>query len=88
MIFYMNNIEIIGFFAGILVAVSLLPQVIKSWKTRSTKDVALSWSVINLTGQILWIVYGIYFGSLSLVVMSSIALVMNIFMVTLKLKFG
>ncbi len=84
----MNNVEIIGFIAGIFVAVSLLPQVIKSWRTRSTKDIALSWSVINLSGQILWIVYGVYIGSLSLVIMSSIALVMNIFMVVLKLKLG
>lgn len=84
----MNNVEIIGFIAGILVAVSLLPQVIKSWKTRSTKDVALSWSVINLTGQVLWIIYGVYISSASLVIMSSIALMMNIFMVALKLKFG
>ncbi|OGI18583.1 MAG: hypothetical protein A3J06_02205 [Candidatus Moranbacteria bacterium RIFCSPLOWO2_02_FULL_48_19] len=84
----MDKIELIGFVAGILVAISLLPQVIKSWKTRSTKDVALSWSIINLSGQILWIVYGVYISSTSLVVMSSIALVMNIFMVTLKLRFG
>lgn len=74
--------------AGILVAISLVPQVIKSWKTRSTKDVALSWSIINLSGQVLWIIYGVYIDSASLVIMSSIALVMNIFMVTLKLKFG
>ena len=84
----MNNVEIIGFVAGTLVAISVLPQVIKSWKTRSTKDVALAWSVINLAGQILWIVYGFYINSYSLVIMSSITLVMNIFMVTLKLKFG
>ncbi|NQU83086.1 MAG: hypothetical protein HQ536_00080 [Parcubacteria group bacterium] len=84
----MDNIELIGFIAGILVAVSLVPQVIKSWKTRSTKDVALSWTVINLSGQILWIAYGVNINSASLVIMSSIALVMNIFMVSLKLKFG
>lgn len=84
----MNNLEIVGFIAGVLVAISVLPQVIKSWKTRSTKDVALAWSVINIIGQILWIVYGILIGSISLVVMSSITLVMNVFMVVLKLKFG
>ena len=83
----MNNVEFIGFLAGILVAISILPQVIKSWKTRSTKDVAISWSIINLIGQILWIVYWIYIGSISLVIMSSTTLVMNIFMVSLKLKF-
>ena len=84
----MDKIELIGFVAGILLAVSLVPQVIKSWQTRSTKDMALSWSLINISGEILWIVYGVYLNSSALVVMSSIALLMNIFMVALKLKFG
>ncbi len=84
----MNHLEIIGFIAGILVAISLVPQVVKSWKTKSTKDIALFWSIVNLSGQILWIVYGVYVGSVSLVVMSSITLIMNIFMIGLKLKFG
>ena len=84
----MDKVELIGFVAGILLAVSLVPQVIKSWQTRSTKDMALSWSLINISGEILWIIYGVYLDSSALVVMSSIALVMNIFMVALKLKFG
>ncbi|PIZ99437.1 MAG: hypothetical protein COX77_01465 [Candidatus Komeilibacteria bacterium CG_4_10_14_0_2_um_filter_37_10] len=84
----MDKIEIIGFVAGVLVAISLLPQLIKSWKTKSTKDVALAWTVINLTGQMLWLVYGVYINSTPLVVMSSITMIMNIFIVTLKLKFG
>jgi len=80
--------EIIGFVAGIFVAVSVLPQVIKSWKTKSTKDIAISWSIINLIGQILWIVYGVVIGSYALVIMSGITLVMNASMIILKLKYG
>ena len=82
------NIEIIGFLAGILVSLSVLPQVIKSWRTRSTKDVAISWSLINLAGQILWVVYGFYIDSTALMVMSGITLAMNVSMIYLKLKFG
>jgi len=33
----MESIEIIGFLAGLLVAISSLPQLIKSWKTKSTR---------------------------------------------------
>ena len=84
----MLSIEYLGFMAGILVAVSLLPQVIKSWKTKSTKDLALSWTLINLAGQILWITYGFGIGSLALVVMSSITLLITVFLIVLKLKFG
>ena len=84
----MPNAEIIGFIAGTLVAISMLPQVIKSWRTKSTRDIALSWNLINLGGQILWIYYGFLIGSLSLVIMSSITLVMNISLIVLKLKHG
>ena len=80
--------ELIGFIAGSLVAISLLPQVLKSWKTKSTKDLALSWTLINLCGQVLWILYGIQIGSSSLVIMSSITLVMTISLVVLKLRCG
>ena len=80
--------EILGFVAGSLVAISVFPQVYKSWKTKSTKDVAISWSLINLAGQMLWIVYGVVISSYSLIIMSSITLFMNVSMIVLKLKYG
>ena len=83
----MIDVEIVGFVAGILVAISVLPQVVKSRKTRSTKDVSLSRSTINLVGQILWIIYGVLIESYSLVVMSSITLIFNIIMIGLKVRF-
>lgn len=84
----MNMTELIGFAAGFFVASSLLPQVIKSWKTRSTKDISIAWTVINLIGQILWLIYGVVINSPSLIVMSGITLMMTISMLILKLKFG
>lgn len=84
----MHNQEYIGFIAGIFVAASVFPQVVKSWRTKSTKDIAISWSVINLIGQILWVVYGLAIGSYALVVMSAITLLMNVSMIVLKLKYG
>ena len=80
--------ETIGYIAGCLVAASLFPQVIKSWKTKSTSDIALSWTLINFSGQILWIVYGFGIRSSSLVIMSSITLVMATLILVLKLRNG
>lgn len=84
----MDTTELIGFIAGGFVAVSLLPQVVKCWRTKSTKDIALSWTLINLIGQILWIGYGYIIGSASLVVMSSTTLVMTVSLILLKIKHG
>lgn len=80
--------EPIGFIAGSLVAVSLLPQVIKSWKTKSTRDIALQWVLINLAGQAMWLWYGIGIHSAPLVVMSGITFVMTLSLVGLKLRHG
>lgn len=82
------NIEIIGFAAGVLVAFSLLPQVVKSICTRSTTDISIQWSVINLLGQILWLVYGVLIDSKALYIMSGITLVMALIVFVLKLRFG
>lgn len=84
----MEPIEILGFIAGSMVAISLLPQVIKAWRTKSTKDLSISWTLINLCGQTLWIIYGYYVVSIALMTMSSITLVMTLSLIALKLKFG
>ena len=81
-------IELFGFFAGFLVAISSLPQLIKSWKTKSTKDVAIGWLLINIFGQILWISYGLLKDSISLVVMSFITLLMVGSVLILKIYYG
>lgn len=82
------NAEIVGFIAGILVASALLPQVLKSWTTKSTQDISLGWSVTSLAGQLAWILYGLLISSYSLVIMSSITFVMALSVFYLKLKYG
>ncbi len=82
------NTELIGFVAGILVAVALLPQVIKSWKTKSTHDISLGWSVTSLAGQLIWIMYGWMISSPSLIIMSSITFLMACSVLYLKFRYG
>ncbi|MGD1716198.1 SemiSWEET family sugar transporter [Hydrocoleum sp. CS-953] len=35
-----NLVTILGLLAGSLTTISFLPQVIKTWRTRSTKDIS------------------------------------------------
>lgn len=84
----MINPEVLGFVAGIFVACSLIPQTIKSWKTKSTSDISIAWMLINLSGQALWIVYGLMIKSPSLIIMSGITLALAISLLILKIKHG
>jgi len=84
----MESIEILGFAAGLMIALSSLPQFIKSLKSQQTKDISLWWLLINLSGQALWVTYGVFKDSQSLVVMSAISFVMISMVLALKIKHG
>lgn len=81
------NIEMIGYLAGGMIAISLLPQIVKSWKTKSTNDLSLSWGLISVAGQILWLIYGLGISSQSLAVMSSVTLTMAVIMLIMKITY-
>ena len=84
----MLYIELIGYLAGIIVAISLIPQVIKSWKTKSTKDISVMWTLIYLTGLILWVIYGIGILSFPIIIFVSIEALLAISLLILKIKYG
>lgn len=84
----MSYVDLLGYVAGILVVGSLLPQVIKSWKTKSTKDISLLRYVIYVTGLILWIIYAILIENGPVAVMNTIGLILALSILYLKLKYG
>ncbi|MDJ0554167.1 MAG: SemiSWEET transporter [Microcoleaceae cyanobacterium MO_207.B10] len=55
----MNLVTVLGLLAGSLTTISFLPQVIKTWRTRSTKDISLEMFAIFCSGVLIWIIYGI-----------------------------
>lgn len=84
----MAYIDIVGYVAGILVVTSLLPQVIKSWKTKSTRDISLSRYIIYVAGLILWVAYAVIIHNGPVAAMNGVGLVLAISILCLKLKHG
>jgi len=80
----MVNFELIGYLAGFIVAISLTPQLIKAWKTKSTKDISIAWTLIYLTGLSLWVFYGFGIGSFPLMITVTIEALMAISLLILK----
>ena len=58
--------EIIGLIAAVCTTFAFVPQVIKVWKTKQTKDLSLRMYSIMFLGILLWLVYGILIDSLSI----------------------
>ena len=59
--------EIIGLIAAVCTTFAFIPQVMKVWKTKQTKDLSLRMYSIMFIGIILWLVYGIRIDSLSII---------------------
>jgi MtN3 and saliva related transmembrane protein len=77
----------IGFLAAILTTFGFLPQVIKTWKTRSTKDISLGMFVVLVGGIILWITYGLLRDDLPLIIGNSITLFLVSIIIFFKLRY-
>jgi len=84
----MVYVEIIGFTAGIFTTLALVPQAIKSWKSKHTKDVSLMWITILTVGIFLWLVYGLLINSMPLVIANAVSFIFALTILILKLRFG
>lgn len=79
--------DIIGYLGGIFIMVSFIPQVIKSYKTKSVKDISIWMIVATLIGTIFWIVYGFLIGAKPIIIMNSIFGAIVISQLILKMKY-
>ena len=83
-----NYITIIGLIAGTCTTIAFLPQVIKTVKTKETKDISISMYIILVTGILFWITYGTLIKDLPVILANSIAFILATIVLILKIKYG
>ena len=76
--------ELIGTLAATLTTLSFLPQVAKTWQSRSAADFSWIWLSAFATGLALWLVYGIALMSLPLIAANGITLSLVLMIVFVK----
>ncbi|RYY41396.1 MAG: hypothetical protein EOO08_01965 [Chitinophagaceae bacterium] len=84
----MEFIEILGMIAGSISAVTFLPQVIKTWRTKSAADISLLMFTFATISVILWLIYGIVKKSVPIIYTNSMVLVFSLIMLYFKFRFG
>lgn len=84
----MNGVDILGYAAGAITTLTFLPQVIKTWKGRSAKDVSLMMFIIAAINEVMWIAYGALLDNWVIIVTNVIVLAMSLIMIGLKLKYS
>ncbi|MCK8485440.1 SemiSWEET transporter [Aliiroseovarius sp. S2029] len=79
---------VIGASAAILSTICWLPQTIRTWRTRHTKDLSLMANLLILASMSLWLTYGIMLHSWPMIVANTVAVVLVGSIIIAKLKFG
>lgn len=83
----MAAVDILGYSACAITALTFLPQVIKTWKEKSAKNVSLLMFIIAAVNEVMWIAYGVMRNDMVIIVTNVIMIVMAFTMITLKLRF-
>ena len=77
-------VQLVGFAAGTLTALALVPQVLKTWRTRSASDLSGAMIGAQIAGLALWIVYGVALGSLPMIVTNVVTLSLSLMLLAFK----
>ncbi|CAM4297149.1 SemiSWEET family sugar transporter [Zobellia roscoffensis] len=83
----MDYIEVLGLAAAILTTAGYVPQVYKTWRDKSTKDISLTTYLVLFIGVVLWLSYGILISSLPVTLANGITAFLLLFMLILKFKY-
>jgi MtN3 and saliva related transmembrane protein len=83
-----DSIALLGAVAGLCTTISFLPQLVRAWRTRSTRDISLPMFSLLVLGIFLWLLYGVLIGDLPLILANGVSLCFTGSILYLKLRHG
>jgi len=81
------NSDIFGYLGTLLNVIMLVPQVVRTWKTKRTKDLSFATLLIFLLACVSWILYGIEKSAIPVIIANVVVGTMNIILIIIKLKY-
>lgn len=82
-----NMITVIGILAGTLTTLAFVPQVLHTWRSKSTKDVSLNTFLMFCTGILLWLIYGLFKQDIAIILANFVTFILASIILGLKLKY-
>ena len=83
----MTTTTMFGYLAGFLTTISFLPQVVKTWKSRSASDLSLGMFCAFPVGVMFWLTYGFLIQEPPIIFWNLVTLVLVLAILVMKLKF-
>ncbi|WP_378179331.1 SemiSWEET family sugar transporter [Aquimarina sp. SS2-1] len=82
-----DSIEILGLIAAVLTTAAFLPQVYKTWRTKSTQSLSLSMLLIFESGVICWLFYGFLIDSLPIILANAVTAISGFLLLYFKFRY-
>lgn len=84
----MNHIDLIGYFGSFLTSITFIPQVYKTWRTKSVGDLSLTMMLIVVTSCIVWLVYAIALMLWPVIIANGIIGILSLMLIYFKFAYG
>lgn len=82
----MNTTSLLGLVAGAFTTIAFLPQVLKTWRSRSAKDLSLGMFSIFTLGVAMWLAYGFMINDLPVILANVVTLILASTLLFFKLR--
>lgn len=82
-----NIVTAIGLTAGALTTISFLPQALKTWKSKSAKDISLAMFLTFCIGVTLWVIYGFFIQDIPVIIANLVTLILSGTILFFKFKY-
>jgi MtN3 and saliva related transmembrane protein len=79
------SMHLIGYLAGALTTAAFVPQVLKTWRTRSVADLSLGMLVMFSAGVALWLLYGCLGHAVPIIAANGLTLLLTLPLLVLKI---
>ena len=83
----MNYIDLIGYLGSFLSCITFIPQVYKTWQTKSAGDLSMTMMLIVVTSTIVWLIYAFALMLWPVIIANSIICVLSLMLIYFKLTF-
>jgi MtN3 and saliva related transmembrane protein len=84
----LSSQEFLGFVAGILVTVALVPQVVRVFRLKSAVEISLPFTILLLVGMFCWLGYGILYQLFPIILWNAVGAGLVATLLSAKLKYG
>ncbi|MBF0172370.1 MAG: SemiSWEET transporter [Magnetococcales bacterium] len=84
----MDLVSLLGFAAACLTTFGLVPQVVRTFKTRDTRGISFWMYAMSSMGAFLWVIYGVVLHAWPIVMANSLAFILLVIVLVMKIRLG